>query len=124
MTFNWDQLLGNPVATNPGFIPHFREGQRIFDLNSGKAYPLNDDYFATMETALFIAGKFGDGHVYEVPFEGEGGPMIATAKIYVTKLPNGRGVNTGILAGYYRRNPEAQFPGLAEKLIVGDLSRG
>jgi len=124
MTFNWDLLLGNPAPVTPGFVPHFRTGQRIYDQNSGKSYPLNDDYFATMETAQFIAGKFGDGHVYEVPFEGEGGPMVCTAKCYVTKLPNGRGVNTGILAAYYARNPEKDFPGLAEKLIRLDLEKG
>lgn len=124
MTFNWDQLLGNTQPVAPGFIPHFREGQRIIDTLSGKSWGLNDDYFATLETAQFIATKFADGHVFEGPFEGEGGNFVCTAKCYYTRLPNGRGVNTGILAGYYRRNPEAQFPGLAEKLIVGDLSRG
>lgn len=123
MTFDWTQF-DTPVAVHPGFVPHFREGQRIFDLNSGKSYPLNNDYFATLETAVFIAGKFGDGKVYEVPFEGEGGPMVCTSKCYVTKLANGRGVNCGVLAAYYLRNPEVLFPGLAEKLIRGDLEKG
>ncbi len=124
MTFNWDLLLGAPAAVVPGFVPHFREGQRIIDVNTGRSYPLNDLYFASMETAQYIAGKFGDSKVYEVPFEGEGGPMVCTAKCYVTRLTNGRGVNCGLLAGYYLRNPEAQFPGLAEKLIRADLEKG
>ncbi len=123
MTFDWSQF-DPPAVVVPGFVPHFREGQRIFDLNSGKSYPLNDDYFATLETAQYIATKFGDGKVYEAPFEGEGGPMVCTAKCYVTKIPSGRGVNCGFLAAYYKRNPEAQFPGLAAKLILLDLAKG
>jgi len=33
-------------------------------------------------------------------------------------------VNAGILAGYYERNPESQFPGLADKLIRSQLGLG
>ena|SRR6266571_6876219 len=122
MTFDWGVLYGTtpPDPISPRFVPHFRLGQRIFDTNTQKSYPLNDDYFATLETAQWIAKKYGDSNVYEVPFEGAGGPMVATANIYVTKLPNGRGVNCGILAAFYARNPE----NVADWLIRDVLIRG
>ena len=48
-----------------------------------------------------------------------GGPVANGRSI---KLADGRLVNAGILAGYYERNPEALFPGLADKLIRAQLA--
>jgi hypothetical protein len=59
--------------------------------------------------------------VIETPFGGSGGPYAASANEYQIKMADGRTVNAGILAGYYARNPESQFPGLADKLIRGQL---
>jgi hypothetical protein len=39
-------------------------------------------------------------------------------------VPNGRTVNAGLLADYYQRMPESQFPGLADLMIrdaIGQL---
>ena len=60
----------------------------------------------------------------ETPVEGAGGPFGASATEYQMKLPDGRMVNVGILAAYYARNPEAKFPGLADKLIRSQLGLG
>jgi len=79
---------------------------------------------ATSETAQWIANKYGDGSVVEVPFGGVGGMFTASAQEYHIKLADGSLVNAGILAGYYQRNPPDQFPGLADKLIRGQLGLG
>jgi len=106
------------VTTEPPFVPAFRsatgtDGQITWNLNSG--------YFATKETAQWIANKYGTGEVVEKPFGGSGGLFAASATEYHIKLRDGREVNAGILAGYYERNPPEKFPGLAEKLIKSQL---
>src|SRR5258708_39325 len=103
------------------FVPAFRQAT-VTDGSS--VWALNHDYFATKDTAQWIANKYGTGQVIETPFEGSGGPFAASANEYHIKLADGRTVNAGILAGYYERNPESQFPGLADKLIRGQLGLG
>ena len=104
------------------FVPEFRTVYGTGTGNDGKSisWPMNSDYFASQTTAQWIANKFGDGKVYEAPFF-QNGPFMVSAAIYLTKLKDGRLVNTGILASYYVRNPEDKFPGLAEKLIRAQL---
>ncbi len=107
------------IATTPPFVPAFRTAT----ITDGvQVWGLNHTYFATHETAQWIANQYGTGQVVEVPFGGNGGPYSASASEYHIKLPDGRLVNAGILAGYYERNPEALFPGLADKLIRAQLA--
>ena len=89
-----------------------------------QVWGLNHTYFATLETAQWIANRYGTGQTIEVPFGGNGGPFSASATEYHIRLADGRVVNAGILAGYYERNPEALFPGLADKLIRAQLAQG
>ena len=100
------------------FVPAFRPAT-VTDGSS--VWALNHDYFATKDTAQWIANKYGTGEVVETQFEGSGGPFAASAQEFQIKLADGRMVNAGILAGYYERNPETQFPGLADKLIRNQL---
>jgi hypothetical protein len=106
------------APATPPFVPTF---QYPVGTDGTQQWNLNHDYFATKETAQWIANKYGNGQVIEVPFEGSGGPFRASATEYQIKLSDGRMVNAGILAGYYERNPESQFPGLADKLIRSQL---
>jgi hypothetical protein len=115
------QLFGGQAADTAPFVPAFRNAT-ITDGTSN--WGLNHDYFATKDTAQWIANKYGTGQVIETSFEGSGGPFAASANEYQIKLADGRTVNAGILAGYYERNPETQFPGLADKLIRGQLGLG
>jgi len=109
------------IGTTPPFVPAFRTAT----ITDGvQVWGLNHTYFATHETAQWIANQYGTGQVVEVPFGGNGGPYSASATEYHIKLPDGRLVNAGILAGYYERNPEALFPGLADKLIRAQLAQG
>jgi hypothetical protein len=106
------------AQVDPGFVPSFRTATITDGVN---VWNCNPNYFAAKDTAQWIANKYGTGQVIETPFEGSGGPFAASANEYQIKLADGRTVNAGILAGYYERNPESQFPGLADKLIRGQL---
>ena len=106
------------TPVHPPFIPTFRTATITDGVN---VWGLNSNYFATPDTAQWIANKYGTGQVIVTPFEGSGGPFAASANEYQIQLKDGRTVNAGILAGYYARNPESQFPGLADKLIRGQL---
>ena len=100
------------------FVPVFRNAT----ITDGKqVWALNRTYFASQETAQWIASKYGNGLVVEVPAGGNGGFFSASANEYHVKLADGRLVNAGILAGYYERNPPDKFPGLADKLIRAQL---
>src|SRR5579872_2661528 len=117
--------VASPLTTAPRqvlggapFVPAFRQAT-VTDGSS--LWALNHDYFATRDTAQWIANKYGTGEVVETQFEGSGGPFAASAQEFQVKLADGRMVNAGILAGYYERNPETQFPGVADKLIRNQL---
>src|SRR5262244_247685 len=106
------------ALTGPPFVPKFQNAVVTDGVNS---WNLNHDYFATQDTAQWIANKYGNGKVIATPFEGTGGPFNANQTEYQIQLNDGRIVNAGILAGYYERNPEALFPGLADALIRSQL---
>ena len=108
------------VEVSP-FVPAFRTATGT---DGAQVWRLNHTYFATQETAQWIANRYGTGQTVEVPFGGSGGPFSASANEYHIKLADGRLVNAGILAGYYERNPESLFPGLADKLIRAQLGLG
>lgn len=113
--------LTNPTRQLFGaapFVPAFRTATVTDGVS---IWALNKDYFATRDTAQWIADKYGTGEVVETQFEGSGGPFAASAQEFQVKLADGRMVNAGILASYYERNPETHFPGLADKLIRNQL---
>ena len=108
-----------PLPFVPPFVPTFRS----VSVGGSKQGPLpaNPYYFSSLETAKWIADKYGTGEVLQVPYGGTGGPFGASEMEYHIKLPNGHLVNAGILASYYDRNPESKFPGVADQLIRGVL---
>lgn len=106
------------AAASPApFIPQFMSNVQETSSMGGGPWPLNPAYFATEQTAQYIADKFGTGQIVQVPFGGTGGPYSASAEEYHIVLPNGATVNAGLLADYYVRMPESQFPGLADTMI-------
>lgn len=116
----WEKALNiyqAPIV--PEFIPTFR---RATGTDGQISWPLESDYFATAETAAEMASRYGDpGTSYvEVPFGGSGGLFAASANEYHIQV-NGTLKNAGLLAAFYKRNPERDFPGLADKLIRAAL---
>lgn len=108
----WEKALG---TYKPPFTPMFR---KVTGTDGQMVWPLPDtDYFATMETAQAMADKYGDNPtVTEVDFGGTGGIFSVDAKEYHITV-KGESKNAGLIAAYYKRNPEDQFPGVADKLI-------
>ena len=106
-----------PAAEPAPFVPQFLTNVQETSSMGGGPWPLNPAYFATEQTAQYMADKFGTGQIVQVPFGGTGGPYASSAEEYHIVLPNGATVNAGLLADYYVRMPEAQFPGLADTMI-------
>jgi len=98
------------------FVPEFVQDARVYSVY-GTSSGLNPAYFATRATAEWISKKYGTGEVVETPYEGNGGPYLANANEFQIRLKNGKLTNAGTLADYYRRMPEAQFPGVADYMI-------
>ena len=106
-----------PTESNPApFVPKFQQNLEVVSAYGGSS-ALNPIYFATPETAQWIANKYGTGEVVARPYDATGGPYSANGTEYYIRLTNGKLVNAGLLADYYRRMPEAQFPGLADRTI-------
>ena len=83
---------------------------------------MNKTYFADETTARWIANKYGTSEIRQTDMLGSGGPFAVDTKMFEVKLQDGRWVNAGLLAGYYERNSENLFPGLADKLIRSVLT--
>jgi len=105
------------AASLAPFVPQFMTNVEETSSMGGGPWPLNPTYFATQETAQYIADKFGTGQIVQVPFGGTGGPYASSAEEYHIVLPNGATVNAGLLADYYVRWPESQCPGVADSMI-------
>jgi hypothetical protein len=115
-----DASPSTPEASKPGFVPQFQQDAKVLSLY-GDVWNLNPAFYATRETAEWMAHKYGTGEVVEVPYGTPGSPFSSTATQFHIKLNNGRLVNAGLLADYYRGIPEAKFPGLADREIRDQL---
>lgn len=112
VVLQWEKVLG---VLEPPFMPTFRA---VTGTDGVMVWPLPDtDYFATMETAQAMADKYGDGTVTEVDFGGTGGIFSVSEKEFHITIKGGELKNAGLIAAYYKRNPEDLYPGLADKLI-------
>lgn len=114
-------LFSTPPNPAP-FVPTFEQGVSISVDIAGRvqSYPVRDSYYATAETADYLCAKFGALAVVSEPAFGPG-PYWCSASQRFLLWPDGVKFNAGILADYYRRNPEADFPGLADKYVNGLL---
>ncbi len=115
----WEKALNIFQAPDvPEFIPTFR---RAYGTDGQISWPLNSDYFATSETAQEMGRRYGDSdEVEEMPFGGSGGLFAASANEYHIRV-RGALFNAGLIAAFYKRNPERDFPGLADKMIRAAL---
>ncbi len=114
----WEQALHLDPLNPPTapFVPAFRAATGT---DGQISWPLNSQYFASEETALEIARRYGDGgeaKYEEVPFGGVGGLFAASANEYHIRV-KGELKNAGLIAAFFERNPEDKFPGVADSLI-------
>lgn len=110
-------------SSSAPFVPQFMTNVVESSAMGGGPWPLNPAYFATQETAQYIADKFGTGKIVQVPFGGTGGPYTSSAEEFHIVLQNGATVNAGLLADYYVRMPESQYPGVADTMIQMAVAR-
>ena len=123
------------VTQDVPFVPSY-EDVVIYSPLSTVAQPANNTYFATADCAAALMTKFGATTVELAPsinnqggqYVYRSGPFVGQAAVYRmlvfpvgTFLKNAKGetagsveaefrVNAGVLAGFYTRNPEADFP--------------
>ena len=89
-------------TTGAAFVPEFQQNLEVVSSYGGSS-PLNPIYFATPQTAQWIANKYGTGEVVAKPYGATGGPYTANGTEYYIRLQNGGLVNAGLLADYYQR---------------------
>jgi hypothetical protein len=80
---------------------------------------LNFIWWATSLTARAIAARYGAKAVPMTPYYPASWTRATfnPASQWYLQFPDGTVINAGILADYFRRNPEAEYPGLADKYV-------
>lgn len=81
--------------------------------------PLNFIWWADAATAKALATRYGAQAVPMSPYYPAQWRRIwfNPASMWYLQFPDGTIINAGILADYFRRNPEAEFPGVADKYV-------
>jgi hypothetical protein len=105
----------------PAWVPTFLTGVTI---NSpfGGPYAMNSDYFATPETANTLCKRLQCSFVYSRPCAEASDPFFCSQPQMWITFPDCFTVNAGVLAAYYVRNPEDQFPNVAYNAIQAVLA--
>jgi hypothetical protein len=104
-------------TANPPFVPKFQQNLEVVSAYGGSS-ALNPIYFATPETAQWIANKYGTGEVVARPYDATSGPYSANGTEYYIRVQNGSLVNAGLLADCYQRMSAAE----ADTIIRQGLS--
>lgn len=81
--------------------------------------PLNFIWWADAATTRAIATRYGAQPVQMPPYYPAAWRRVAFnpgAQWYL-QFPNGTLINAGILADYFRRNPESEHPGVADNYV-------
>lgn len=120
-----DRPMPKPVsapvpAPQPVFIPAFEQGVTI--KSPWGTWPVNADYFATSDTAFVLCKRLQCSFVFEQACSMGGGPFVCTKPERMLVI-NGIPFNAGVLAAFYARNPEKDFPGLADKLVAAEIAK-
>ncbi len=107
----------------PDFAPTFEPNVMVLSPFKGATQTTNKYYFATLETANKVCSLLGCTQVYEAnPCQEGGGPVQCSAPERICAFSTGD-KNCGFLAGYWDRNPDNFYPGVALKLAMADLGR-
>jgi hypothetical protein len=100
----------NPIEYGPGNTPL---DQAIWKT------PLRDLWWATKQTADELAKRYGAETVGMPPYYPAKWARVGfePALMWYLRFPDDTLINAGYLADYFRRNPEAEHPGLADKYV-------
>jgi len=109
-----------PEVQQTYFVPTYEK--HTIKSSLGGEWPLPEWYFASATTVEYLAKKFG-AVVFDKSFGGSGGTYQATGNERWLRWPDGIEMNAGMLASYYTRNSEKDFPGYAERCIWEALGR-
>ncbi len=103
------------------FTPTY-EDLRVTDHLNGKTYSLNPWYAASKETAEEVCRRFFCAVIAEKPIiDAAPGSPFQFPFVRILVWPDSLEVNAGLLASYYTRNPEDQFPNVAERFVSAIL---
>lgn len=80
---------------------------------------LRDLWWAEQETAAALAVRYHAAAVQMPPYYPARWFRVSFTPdaMWYLQFPNGTLINAGILADYFRRNPEAEHPGVADKYV-------
>ena len=80
---------------------------------------LNDTWWASKETADALAERYGAKSVAMPPYYPAPWYRVSfsPASQWYLMFPDGTLINAGLLADYFRRNPEDKFPGVADRYV-------
>ncbi len=111
------------ATSAPSFAPTFEPNVMVQSPFQGATQATNKWYFATLDTANKVCALLGCTRVYEaIPCQEGGGPVICSAPERICAFSTGD-KNCGFLAGYWDRNPDNLYPGVALSLARADLTR-
>lgn len=107
----WITLLTNSglKPQHPPLVPTYEE-QHYSHLPDSPPQPLNRHYFATEETAIELMHRFAAAKVVSVKKEWTEPEAFERWLVW----PDSVAVNAGMLADEFDRNPEDQYPNVAQ----------
>jgi hypothetical protein len=107
---------------DPGIVPEFETGNTVE--TAGVSTPLNPEYFATEKTATELMKRFGADRVALIPYTAADGALnTSSAKERWLVWRNGTAINAGVLAAYFKNNPEILYPHVAENAVWRSIAQ-
>lgn len=112
------------IVAPPKWVPKF-EDVTFYGPFGVKYKPNPPDYFATEATANEVELRLKNIlpadqwplRTVKKPYPGNGGPYYSIPPDYWVVEFGGWEIPAGVLAAYYVRNPEDEFPGVADALV-------
>lgn len=122
---------GVPASVSSSFTPQFVAGPVM--LTWYGPYPCTDLWWATLDTAVQLASRYGATVVKKPPYfvppsesNHQGGvtyrATYAPAFQYFLQFPDGTTVNAGVLADLWRHNPGPLQGGAADRNALAEIA--
>lgn len=122
---SWCSLWGTcPPPGPPPFAPAYVTPTPTISNGFGDVRSVNPWYFATQATADIVCQKLGCAYTFARECEMGGGPATCSALEIMLAFPGTPPLfeNAGLMASYWTRNPEDQFPNVALSLAKAQIA--